>query len=269
MIPKISHCVSFAVLGKANSKKSKGLCTTGIGSVSCARHEMYRPNSMGDLQKGERYVALLPLHIFWPAMVFQICKYGLYIFAGLLGITLQLILISYDIACQWGAQLITWMNSPSLPSELRLPASIELQKLVLKFHLPSHTNECQAPFSFNFTPGVGWTDGEGVERNWSILNGIAPSVSQMGPSGRWDTLDDFCNYSNWRKMVVLCEWSTCFIPIGSDIGKRTNTSPKDDSHDSSGHHPSSSAFGIHRKSPTRVWGSTCRVGTWPYPPMPI
>jgi hypothetical protein len=33
-----------------------GLHATGIGSVSCARHEMYRPNGMGDLQKGERYV---------------------------------------------------------------------------------------------------------------------------------------------------------------------------------------------------------------------
>ena len=40
----------------ANSKKSEGLRATGIGAVICARHETYRPNGMGDLQKGERYV---------------------------------------------------------------------------------------------------------------------------------------------------------------------------------------------------------------------
>jgi hypothetical protein len=34
------------------------LRATGIGSVTCARHEMYRPNGMGDLQKGERYANL-------------------------------------------------------------------------------------------------------------------------------------------------------------------------------------------------------------------
>jgi hypothetical protein len=39
----------------ANSKKSEGLRATGIGAVIC-RHEEYRPNGMGDLQKGERCI---------------------------------------------------------------------------------------------------------------------------------------------------------------------------------------------------------------------
>lgn len=51
---EISHCVGFAALWLANSKKSKGLRATGVGSVSCARHEMFRPTGTGDLQKGER-----------------------------------------------------------------------------------------------------------------------------------------------------------------------------------------------------------------------
>lgn len=29
---------------------------TGIGTVDCARHDMKRPNGVGDLQKGERCV---------------------------------------------------------------------------------------------------------------------------------------------------------------------------------------------------------------------
>jgi hypothetical protein len=51
---QISHCMGFAALWLANSKKSKGLHATGVGSVSCARHEMFRENGTGDLQKGER-----------------------------------------------------------------------------------------------------------------------------------------------------------------------------------------------------------------------
>ena len=42
-------------MSSANTNRAKGLQATGIGAVSCARHEMYRPNGMGDLQVGERY----------------------------------------------------------------------------------------------------------------------------------------------------------------------------------------------------------------------
>jgi hypothetical protein len=51
---QISHCVAFAALWRANNKRAKGLRATGIGSVSCSRHEMFRANGTGDLQKGER-----------------------------------------------------------------------------------------------------------------------------------------------------------------------------------------------------------------------
>jgi hypothetical protein len=51
---QISHCVGFAALWSANTKKHKGLRATGVGAVSCARHQLFRPNGMGDLQVGER-----------------------------------------------------------------------------------------------------------------------------------------------------------------------------------------------------------------------
>ena len=51
---KVSHCVGFTAMLSANTKKSKGLRATGIGAVSCARHELYRPNGMGDLQFREQ-----------------------------------------------------------------------------------------------------------------------------------------------------------------------------------------------------------------------
>lgn len=127
-----------------------------------------------------------------------------------MGTMLFLITISYDIACQWGANFTTRMNA--MPSSLQMSVWTTILFLVPKFHLPAHVTKCHAPFSFNYARGVGRTDGEGVERNWSILNKIAPSVSMMGPGGRWDTIDDFCNYSNWRKTINLGN-VYCLFPI--------------------------------------------------------
>ncbi|KAJ7812570.1 hypothetical protein B0H14DRAFT_3478739 [Mycena olivaceomarginata] len=181
---EISHCVSFAVLWSANNKHAKGLRASRVGSVSCSRHEMFRPRGMGDLQKGERYSNM---DYIW--------------FSSLIGITLLTVIASYDIACQWGHKF--WQRAKKMPAHLQLPDWMEVIFKVPKFHLPPHIKACHAPFSFNFTKGVGRTDGEGVERNWSWLNSAARSVSVMGPGAREDTIDDLCGFSNWKKTVDL------------------------------------------------------------------
>ncbi|KAJ7022283.1 hypothetical protein C8F04DRAFT_1194592, partial [Mycena alexandri] len=52
---EISSCSGFQAMFLANAKRIKGLRVTGIGGVTCARHNMWRPNGIGDLQMGERY----------------------------------------------------------------------------------------------------------------------------------------------------------------------------------------------------------------------
>jgi hypothetical protein len=52
---EISSCSGFQAMFLANMKRVKGLRTTGIAGVTCARHNMWRANGMGDLQVGERY----------------------------------------------------------------------------------------------------------------------------------------------------------------------------------------------------------------------
>jgi len=49
-----STCSNYDAMAKANSKDSRFLDTTGAGTVDCVRHDMKRPNGVGDLQKGER-----------------------------------------------------------------------------------------------------------------------------------------------------------------------------------------------------------------------
>lgn len=43
-------------MNMADTKLSQGLAATGVGTVDCARHNMKRPNGVGDLQKGEKWV---------------------------------------------------------------------------------------------------------------------------------------------------------------------------------------------------------------------
>ncbi|KAJ7161709.1 hypothetical protein C8R46DRAFT_1284049 [Mycena filopes] len=65
-------------------RESLGTVSSGIGTVDCARHNMERPNAVGDLQKGERYLNMDYLF-----------------FMGLAGSPLTRLYVSYDIACQW------------------------------------------------------------------------------------------------------------------------------------------------------------------------
>lgn len=51
---QMSTCAGFAAIHLANLKGIKGHRTSGIGGVCCARQQCWRPNGVGDLQKGER-----------------------------------------------------------------------------------------------------------------------------------------------------------------------------------------------------------------------
>jgi hypothetical protein len=119
----------------------------------------------------------------------------------ILAMTLTSFLISYDIACIWSKNFFSRVST--YDTALHLPASVNLVFLVPKFHLPVHIKECWSTFSFNYQNYTARTDGEGIERVWAWLNCIAFSVSMMMAGVRWDTLDDFCNFNNWRKTKAL------------------------------------------------------------------
>ncbi|KAF7965306.1 hypothetical protein HWV62_44514 [Athelia sp. TMB] len=83
----ISSCVGFQALLNMLTKKSKGLRATGMAAVSCARHQMFRPLGMGDLQKGERQ-----------------CNMD-YIFASsVIGVGLRMVTISYNVGYGEGVE---------------------------------------------------------------------------------------------------------------------------------------------------------------------
>ncbi|KAG2148677.1 uncharacterized protein EDB93DRAFT_1250112 [Suillus bovinus] len=61
-----STCTSHNAMNMANTKKSKGLAATGVGTMDCARHNMKLQNAVGDLQKGEKYVLFTIYFIILP-----------------------------------------------------------------------------------------------------------------------------------------------------------------------------------------------------------
>ena len=94
----------------------------------------------------------------------------------------------------------------SLPEYLRLDLShTMITYLIPKFHLLGHGLSCQTTFSFNLTPGVGRTDGAGIERTWSEMNPTATSTKEMGPGARHDTLDDHWGDLNWKRIINFGE----------------------------------------------------------------
>ncbi|KAJ7808914.1 hypothetical protein B0H13DRAFT_2385568 [Mycena leptocephala] len=180
---EISSCSGFQAMCLANKKRVKGLRTTGVGGVTCARHNMWRPNGIGDLQLGERQ-----------------CNMDFILASALLNCLIFYLILSYNIACQYSKKF--WERMAGLPESL----VFVLDKLrvwfkVPNFHLPPHKPPCHAPFSFHWMWGAGRTHGETVEQNWEFTNGATASTKMMGMGARHATLEDLFGFHNWRRLV--------------------------------------------------------------------
>ncbi|KAJ7810115.1 hypothetical protein B0H13DRAFT_2248680 [Mycena leptocephala] len=159
-----STCVAHDAVDKPD-RESLGTASSGIGTVDCARHNMKRPNAVGDLQKGE----------------------------SLAGSPLQRLYVSYDIACQWHKNIRERMKIFDYEGVQFKDGEKYVVFLVPKFHLPAHIELCNILFSFNLTPFRGWAD----------ANRLANSTSISGPGARRDMLDAHFQYWNWKKIIAL------------------------------------------------------------------
>ncbi|KAI5999770.1 hypothetical protein F5J12DRAFT_906675 [Pisolithus orientalis] len=162
-IQEKSTCSNHNAVNMADAKSKKGCDVTGVGMVVCTRHGMRLPNGIVDLQYSERYVNMD-------------CAFA----SALHHSDVTVLKVSYNIACQWHKKLYQQMDQmpPSLQSNLHDWA---VMFLIPKFHLPAHIASCQWSFSFNWTKGVGQTDGKEPEHGWANLNPAASSMKTMGP----------------------------------------------------------------------------------------
>ena len=115
---------------------------------------------------------------------------------------LALILISYDIACQWFVNLFHRMDE-HWPTALKIPPSTRLIPAIPKLHEPMHGRKNHQQFSLNFIPGVGKSDMETPECVWAGHNGLGNTTKTQGPGGRHDVLDDHFGFWNWLKYIRI------------------------------------------------------------------
>ena len=69
------------------------------------------------------------------------------------------------------------------------------------WHINGHGERCRKNFCLGYTRGAGRTCGEEVEMTWSSTNSLAPSVREMVPGARHDTLNNHWNGWNFRKIM--------------------------------------------------------------------
>ncbi|RPD55075.1 hypothetical protein L227DRAFT_615722 [Lentinus tigrinus ALCF2SS1-6] len=179
--PDISdHCNNHDAVKLATLKGAVGLAASGVASVDCAHHEVKRPCSTGDLQKGERYVNI---------------DYLLH--SSLQQNAPTNVLASYDIACHFDHNMLSRFANYGFVSEHIIDWAIP------KFHINAHREACRAAYNLRYLPFCARDDGEGIERIWACLNAAAASTREMGPGSRRDTLDDIFAHHNWLKVCCL------------------------------------------------------------------
>ena len=72
-----------------------------------------------------------------------------------------------------------------------------------KWHLAAHVPECFPKFSLNFIEGAGQVDGEILETLWSNMDHVAGLAQAMSIAHHQETLDEYMNDSNWRKIIRM------------------------------------------------------------------
>jgi hypothetical protein len=108
----------------------------------------------------------------------------------------------YDINCQYHINLRKRVGPGqylSFRPGLRLIPAIGL------FHVHGHQDSCYPRYAPRFIPGAGQVDGEGMERLFSVLNGISSVARTMTLANRSETLDSHMGDNNFKKMIDMGE----------------------------------------------------------------
>ncbi|KAL0572308.1 hypothetical protein V5O48_009654 [Marasmius crinis-equi] len=180
---EISSCVPLQAVEKQQTKFSKGLRYTGVGGVACARTDMIV--RIVNLNKGERY-----------SVMDYLVGLALQSFPGLLWV-----LVCYDIACQWFKKLD--VRAARWPETIQIAEGLQLTPAIGKLHEPGHKQVAHQKFSLNLIRGVGYTDGESLERIWAAHNALSNATKTMAPGGRQDLLELHFDFWNWLKYITL------------------------------------------------------------------
>ncbi|KAL1671667.1 hypothetical protein EV122DRAFT_284713 [Schizophyllum commune] len=178
----ISSCIAFAALAEKETKITKGLRVSGVAGVICARHEVIQPHGFVDLQKGERY-----------------CNIDYVLCSVLRQLRSKSVTCSYDIGCQYKVNFLERVKN--LPASIRPDPTLNIRFGLPVWHGGIHEEACRSRNSLKYHDGVGRTDGEGIERIWSLFNSYAWATKEMSEGARHDALEDKGDRINFVKNI--------------------------------------------------------------------
>lgn len=148
--------------------------------------------------RGKLLRRLLEWILYLTSLTYRYSNMDYIVMSALMGFCLMMLTISYDIGCQWQKGLAE--RNTKLPKRMRLALDkFTFQCALPVWHAASHNEECQTTNSLSFKPGVGKSDGEGVERVWSVLNPASYHTKDAGRGQRVDVLEDKIDSHNHGK----------------------------------------------------------------------
>lgn len=196
--PHRGQSSEFKAIKRSSHNRGRGHCMRKARPISTKRHG--RPTKRRTVipcasSKSENATDSTP-------SVYRFGNMDFICFSALAPTILLLIVISYDVACQWSRNL--WARHRSLPAHIQLNTERTCVKTVVpKMHLAGHAKKCYSKNSLNVLPGAARTDGEEIERRWAQTNRFSASTKEMTSGGRKDTIDDICGDLNYRKVIDL------------------------------------------------------------------
>jgi len=113
-----------------------------------------------------------------------------------------------------------------LPPEMRIPDMTKFDVAIPSWHINGHSDKCRNNFNLSYMEGTGRTVGEDVETIWAGTNPLAPSIREMGPAARHETLNDHWNGWNFRKIIRFRKFSYLLFNRSLSIVDVRNNSSK-------------------------------------------
>jgi hypothetical protein len=181
---KKSSCSRHDAVNLSNAKPNRGHTASGVGKVVCSRHGMNLPNSVGDLQVGERWATKISEVLFFSWRSSQILQYGLLILQNIDGVHEE-----RTILCCILRHCLPVVNSSARVDVCFRPRFLPLWQ----------SQTCQVLGSEVSSPCAYCTP----ERTWNETNPLATSTREMGPGSQRDVLDYHFGDHNWRKLILL------------------------------------------------------------------
>jgi hypothetical protein len=108
------------------------------------------------------------------------------IFSAFMALALLRIVIMYDIACQWSANLPS--RASKLPVALQPSHLTKIKTVILSWHINGHGKKCQETMHVGYLDGVGHLCGDEVEQTWWSTNILGTSIREMTPAARHEVM---------------------------------------------------------------------------------